>query len=361
MCLVNNAQSPSQSLPKKTLPELIKTYREVNNLSQTAFGQLFEPTVSQSSVGRWEKGEQEPDKKYLRKIASLLNISLENLLQLFEDSPVQTGSSSMDIKGHTPNKRHLTIFNRGSSDWNRWREKNPDVLPELAGIEPVRKVLTRVDLREADLRGANLSGIALGGAQFLGADLRGVNLSRAFLDSANLRKADLRGAYLVGTDFRDANLAEANLSEATIHGSSFSNAKMGGANLSGAVIKQTSFFMTNLQEANLSNAALDVVDLREAILNRANFSKAYLQNCFIYGISAWDVQLEGATQEELYLSPLASTEENIIDDLQYAFIKTYFKKYQLRIAGEFEKSDNETNSEYCSSTSRSSCLFKQSS
>ena len=52
------------------------------------------------------------------------------------------------------NPEHVEILKRGVEVWNKWREENPDVKP---------------DLSYADLRGANLDN----------ADLSGVSLSEA--------------------------------------------------------------------------------------------------------------------------------------------------------------------------------------
>lgn len=336
-----NLQKPSQSLLKKSLPELIKKYREVNNLTQIAFGQLFEPTVSQSSVGRWEKGEQDPDSKYLRKLVALLNLTANELLQLMEGLPAQTEDLAVELKSYTSNKKHLTVLNRGTSAWNRWRDGNPEVIPELAGARPIRQDLNRVDLSGANLRGAQLSAFSLSEAFLQGADLSEANLNKARLHRANLYRANLSGADLSGTDLSEAILCEANLSEARLDGVTLTLANLSRANLSGAIINRSSLLRANLQEANLSNADLNYVDLREAILLGANLAKARLKYCYIYGISAWGVQLEDAIQENLDICPRESTKTIFVDDLKFAFIKAHFKECQLQIASEFEQLENE--------------------
>ena len=73
--------------------------------------------------------------------------------------------------------------------WNKWREDNPDVQPDLSGAS-----LKRVDLKEASLYGVI----------FKDANLRGSDLSNADLHGSDLNKANL-----VRTHFSAANLAEA--------------------------------------------------------------------------------------------------------------------------------------------------------
>jgi uncharacterized protein YjbI with pentapeptide repeats len=145
-------------------------------------------------------------------------------------------------------EQHLALLNQGVDAWNKWREKNPALVPNL---------------NRADLSGASLGEAYLHGANLHGADLRGADLS-----GANLRGAYLRGAYL-----REAYLREANLS---------------GADFSWA---------------DLSNADLRGADLNRATLVKTNFSNANLDGCLIYGISAWAVDLEETIQSNLVITP----------------------------------------------------------
>jgi uncharacterized protein YjbI with pentapeptide repeats len=113
-------------------------------------------------------------------------------------------------------------------------------------------------LKILDLAKAVLSEANLIGADFMGADLMGVNLIRAQLMGANLRKAKLIQADLTGADLMGANLSE--------------------ADLSGANLEETRLVRTNLRNADLNG-------------------------CRIYGLSAWDLDLAGATQTSLIVTP----------------------------------------------------------
>jgi uncharacterized protein YjbI with pentapeptide repeats len=50
------------------------------------------------------------------------------------------------------NQEHLNIIQQGVATWNEWREKNPELVPDLTGAD-----LCGADIREADLRGLNCS------------------------------------------------------------------------------------------------------------------------------------------------------------------------------------------------------------
>jgi hypothetical protein len=89
------------------------------------------------------------------------------------------------------NDDHIAKLKEGVADWNAWREKNPNVRPDLSG---------------ADLRGLNLMRANLMGANLQGAELITAILCWAKLCAANLRTANLSGAVLTGADLADADL-----------------------------------------------------------------------------------------------------------------------------------------------------------
>jgi pentapeptide repeat protein len=170
-------------------------------------------------------------------------------------------------------RRHLALIKRaghlGEVDvWNKWREEHPTLVPNLSSA----------DLDEAILSRANLSG---------------ANLTSADLITANLSRANLTSADLI-----TANLSRANLTSADLSGADFN-----GVNLSGAELNGAKFSEANLTEADLSRADLSGANLNRATLVETNFSNANLDGCFIYGISAWGVNLEETIQSNLIITP----------------------------------------------------------
>lgn len=284
------------------LSELIRKVREDNNLTQATFGRFFEPTVAQSTVAKWEKGDLLPNRKYFPKIASLLNLTLEEFFDLVGKQLIEGGiaASISEDTIYVPNKRHFNVLNRGVKSWNRWREKNYMVIPQLAGAKPKKEYLDEIDLNHADLRGSYLQNKSLRASNLRGADLRGANLS-----NIDLVDSDLRGANLSGADLRGANLTEANL---------------WGANLGEAIFVDAILCKVNFEEANLSNADLTHADMRGANLNEANLEYAILKYCFVYGISNWNTNLHKAVQKKLSICP-HKTFSTYVDCIENAHLK----------------------------------------
>ncbi|OWY64664.1 hypothetical protein B7486_46095 [cyanobacterium TDX16] len=294
------------TVANKSLGELIKETRKSNYLTQFAFSKLFSPPLSQSAIARWEKGEMIPDRRHFPKIAAWLNFSLEALFELVGDSPEKAGSKQFlpEIESHVPNNRHLAILERGTTNWNRWREKKPEIInPKLAG--------------------AQLTNRALNGINLSGADLRGVNFQAANLSNANLQGADLRGANLECALFNNAHARAVDFSEANLSRSCFKAAELSESRFSHTILKNVSFSQTNLSSANFSDTELVDIDLRYATLNSAIFQGSPLKNCLIYGISAWDVKVDEAIQSRLNIAE-DEGKEIYINELKLAQVLSSF-------------------------------------
>ena len=168
------------------------------------------------------------------------------------------------------NDEHVALLKQGVAAWNAWRDKNPNIRPDLSGA----------DLSEANLSGANLSGANLSGADLSAANLDGANLIEANLSGANLRGANLSGANLSGADLSGANLGEA--------------------------------------------------DLQAAVLVGTDFSGADLTGCRIYGVSAWGLKLEGSKQQNLIITR-ADEPEITVDNIEVAqFIYLMLHNQKIR-------------------------------
>jgi uncharacterized protein YjbI with pentapeptide repeats len=232
---------------------------------------------------------------------------------------------------------HVALLKQGVDAWNAWRAENPDIRrPDLVGAD-----LNGANLTGADLKGADLDRADLRGAH-LGAHLSGAHLAGAQLRNANLKGADLRGADLAGADIRGADLKLARLGRANLAGARLDRADLVGVNLTGACLREAFLFNANLRGADLvranlrgarapavhlSRANLSGADLSGAELGGADFTfadltganltgarlevatlvntdltDADLTGCGIYGVSAWDLKLERAKQQNLFIT-----------------------------------------------------------
>jgi hypothetical protein len=201
--------------------------------------------------------------------------------------------SAHRLGGTTANPEYLAMLKEGVGVWNQWMQEHPE---------------ERLDFRWADLSGANLCGANLTGADFTGANLSGADLSGANLSRADLSKAHLNEARLIATNLIDAylngaNLSRANLGEADLSRAHLSRANLSSAHLIGANLSGADLVMANLIGTNFSGADLSGANLKLASLVRTDLERANLTTCSVYGISVWNVRLDGAIQSNLVITP----------------------------------------------------------
>ena len=165
------------------------------------------------------------------------------------------------------NQRHLELLEEGVDAWNEWARRRTE----------------NVDLRDADLTGR----------QLMGFDFSDADLKRAKLRRANLRKAKFSDAYL-----RRADLTGADLTEASMRTANCRHAVLRGATLKDAYLRRVDLSYVDLRKADLTGANLEYARLVDV-----NLSRATLKNCFIYGISVWNVVGTPKEQSNLIITP----------------------------------------------------------
>jgi uncharacterized protein YjbI with pentapeptide repeats len=218
------------------------------------------------------------------------------------------------------NQEQLDILNQGVETWNQWRQEHTDIRPDLM----------RVDLMRVNLSGANLSRAELSEANLKLANLSRANLSRAELIGADLSRANLHGANLSEAILHDTILYETDLSGANLSFATLGGANLKLANLSRANLSRAELIGADLSFANLSGANLSFANLWRTILVMTNLTDATLKECRIYGISAWDVLLDGA--EQLNLTITREDQPTItVDNLKIAqFIYLLLNNAEIR-------------------------------
>ena len=239
------------------------------------------------------------------------------------------------------NTKHLEILKRGVKAWNEWRSEHPAIIPNLEDAPLIKIDLSRVNLHASNLKNAKLYKVRLREAIISEANFEGATLAEVDLSRANITRANFTDAGLIQVNLREANLTEVRFPIASCAWTDFRLADLRSAVLVGADLSQADLRKADLRHADLSEASLirsrlsgadlSGADLTGANLTGANFDNAILTGCRVYGVSAWDVSLEGADQKGLIITP--STEANIIevDNLEVAqFLYLLLKNDKIR-------------------------------
>jgi uncharacterized protein YjbI with pentapeptide repeats len=228
-------------------------------------------------------------------------------------------------------KEHLSILYQGVPVWNTWRQSDWAVAPDLSGAVLDHMDLTGAMLDLADLRGASLREAVLVEAKLVETNLAKANLTGADLKGAILGAANLSDAELCRSNLRDTDLNAADLSRANLEGADLSWAHLSNASLFEANLVDTNLFGADLRDTNLTKANLRGANLSEAILIRTKLQKAILTGCKVYGISAWDLQLEDLKdQTDLIITPTGQSAITV-DNIEIAqFIYLLLRNEKIR-------------------------------
>ncbi len=171
----------------------------------------------------------------------------------------------------------------GVQAWNEWHVSNPDIIPDLSGLD-----LSNWDLRHAELMYASLDGCNLSGADAREANFYGANFHFASLRDADFSHAKLIHALILRTSCERAKFTGANLEGALLLAAELQGADFRGANLNVADLREawcSGALLTGatLIDANLSSSDLTDADLSGANLERANLDRAHLLRTKLIG------------------------------------------------------------------------------
>lgn len=196
------------------------------------------------------------------------------------------------------NEEHVAILKQGVEAWNKWRERQPGLMPDLRGADLSQADLRSADFHRAWLDTANLSLAHLRGANFdqasfKGADLYRANLISACLTRTNLHRANLTRSELARTNFGRADLSEADIGEAilfetTLHGAHLGKTRLAETILSNVDLTQTIGLDTCIHQAP---STIDYRTLQYGLL-----PLAFLRGC---GLSDWQIETAKLCQPSL--------------------------------------------------------------
>lgn len=181
------------------------------------------------------------------------------------------------------NSEHVKIFKQGAKVWNEWRAANPTVRPDLSDANFESDLHTYKSTYDCP--------------EFTGYDLSRSNLNRIVARNSSFTNCFIAGSDINFSDlcfssFNDCIFNEASIAVSKIGSASFNKCDFENANLSYCTAEETSFWGSRLISTNLSHMSLVKTDLSNTVIDGS---------C-VYGISAWDLILDGSRQQNIYIS-----------------------------------------------------------
>lgn len=177
----------------------------------------------------------------------------------------------------------LEKLKSGASAWNSWRKTDEGKQASLRDIDFVKDC-------------PNGSGI-YGLPEFHGYDFSRLDLNQASLRNCSFSNCDfsrsaIHFADLVDVFCIDCNFNSTRLNVSKIGSAQFISCDFTDADLSYCSAEETNFTGSTLVRTNLSNMSLV----------KADFTEAQIEGACAYGVSVWDIKLDGCQQSNIAIS-----------------------------------------------------------
>lgn len=186
------------------------------------------------------------------------------------------------------NKKHLEILLEGVETWNKWREQNSELRPDLSNASLEGRELLGVDFHRTNLSEAKLTGTTLANADLTGTDLSEANLHKAtivdsFASLVNFSKADLSDAMIGRSQLYTAHLVETSLIGTELIGVNLRDANLRGANFRNAMMAYVVFSNNNLDEAecleSVRHGGPSTIGIDTIYRSNGNIPEVFLRGC----------------------------------------------------------------------------------
>lgn len=182
----------------------------------------------------------------------------------------------------------LKMLNAGAQAWNAWRQTDEGRSPDLSDVNFVEEcpsgdgMYNLPELNGYDFSRTNMNRVSMRNGTFINCDFSG----------CHLHFSDLVDCYCLKCNFSGASL---NVSK--IGSGSFIDCNFYQADLSYCSAEETDFTGSQLVGTNLSNMSLV----------KTNFSNATIESACAYGVSVWDINLDGCAQGSIYISQTSNS------------------------------------------------------
>lgn len=208
------------------------------------------------------------------------------------------------------NEEQINILRQGAAAWNAWRDANPHIRPELRQMDFEKEIRLGTGLYDLP---------DLSGFDFSGGDLSGIVWRNSIVDRCNFDDCRLDSSDLYFSNFLECTFCSTSMRVTRIGSASFEDCVFENADLAYCTAEETSFKGSRISGSSLNHVQLVKADLSNVILYDTS----------VYGISAWDLELERAKQSDLLIVDDGPT--LVIDSIELAqFVGLLLKSSKIR-------------------------------
>ncbi len=209
------------------------------------------------------------------------------------------------------NNEHVKILKKGIYEWNSWRRKNPKLAPDLRAVNFEKEFRTAKNIYGLpQFENANFKN-----TDFFGVSLRNSGFINCCFDESRINYADL-----VDVDFKNCTFKNVEMRVT----------KLGSSNFDHCIFDNTDMSYCSAKDTNFIGSSFYFTYLEHMQLVANNFINTKMDSCFVYGISSWDLILDGSEHKNLIITK--EDQPNIsVDNIELAqFIYLLINNQKLR-------------------------------
>lgn len=177
---------------------------------------------------------------------------------------------------------YIELLSKGENVWNEWRINNPSITPCLRDVNFVEQFSSHNFSGLPEFHSVDFSNV-----DFNCSSLRNSTFCDCNFDGSKITFSDLVDAYFQSCSFKNVNMRVCKIGDAH-----FIDCIFVDSDLSYCSAENTSF-----QGSTFKNTALENISFVES-----DFSNTVLDECRVYGISSWDLNLQNSKQQDLIIT-----------------------------------------------------------
>lgn len=256
----------SQSIGNK-----IASARKKSNLSQAELAQQV--SLSSQAIGKWERGESQPDITTLNRLAEILGVDLNYFSEKFQSPLAGLSTESMTIPvaktpGHVKNKK---------INWDMSKLNLVD--SDFSGLNNLHEKFSSSNIQRCLFVGSDISSILLQNNNVDGCDFSDSDMSKSRIVNSILGNNKFRNCSLRNSEIYECLLNECDFSGADFTGASFKSSAMSNIVLENAILNRTSFTEMQIQDVIFEGHIEDCF-FEDCTFHGVKFENATLVNTF---------------------------------------------------------------------------------
>lgn len=288
-------------LNSKTIGNKIAQARKNSNLSQAELAQQV--AISAQAVGKWERGESQPDISTLNRLAEILGVDLNYFSDTFQSNLSETNHSASASNHAIENGAAPTQTNKLNMSWNMSQGNWTDA--DFSGLKNLEEKFSSSNIKNCKFIGSNLSDLLLKNNNIDTCDFTDTSFNNSQIQSSNLGNNSYKNCSFQGTEFHKNNINACDFSE---------------ADFTKTIFRANNFMKNRLTNAIWQNTSFIEMQVRDVVFE-GTFDSCIFENCAFYG-----VQFEHATLTNTFFKNNKNLKriqfiDCKTDSITYAFLK----------------------------------------